>query len=90
MVSQRYSQQKAAKEGQNELQKKRHWRELVPKELHDFGHIFNEKAAMRLPQHRSWDMRIDLVPGQPLPVRVLPPTLDDQSRSDTELSATQR
>ena len=48
-VSQRYSQQKAAEEGQNELQQKRHCRELVPKELHDFRHIFNEKAAKRLP-----------------------------------------
>ena len=54
----------------------------MPKELHDFGHVFNEKAATRLPQHRSWDMKIDLVPGQPLPIRRPPILLSPEEKQE--------
>ena len=54
----------------------------MPKELHDFGHIFNEKVAKQLPQHRSWDMKIDLVPGQPLPIRRPPILLSPEEKQE--------
>ena len=36
----------------------------------------------RLPQHRSWDMKIDLVPGQPLPIRRPPIPLSPEEKQE--------
>jgi hypothetical protein len=43
----------------------RPWTELVPKELHDFEHVFSEEAAHRFPEPKRWDHAIDLLPDPP-------------------------
>ncbi len=40
---------------------------LLPKELHDYQHVFDPKEADRLPPHRRYDHDIRLLPGKDLP-----------------------
>ena len=68
-IAQKYSQQKAAKEGRSEHQKKQSWKDLVPQALWSFKDRFDEKKAERLPMHRPWDMKVELIPGEPLPIK---------------------
>lgn len=39
--------------------------EQIPRELHRYLKVFSEQEAKVLPPHRSWDCRIDLIPGKP-------------------------
>ena len=50
--------------------------ELVPKEYHQFLHVFGKKEAERLPPHRSYDCEIKLMEGKEPkhgPIYPLPP-----------------
>src|SRR5271170_6204780 len=49
----------AEKEGKKEIPVE----ELVPKDLHDFLDVFNEKQADRFPDSRSWDHKIEIKEG---------------------------
>jgi len=42
-------------------------RDHVPAHYRDFADVFSKKESERLPPHRSYDCRIDLKPGEPLP-----------------------
>lgn len=45
----------------NEIRKK------MPQEYHDLLHVARPQAAEQLPPHRSYDHKIELIPGAPLP-----------------------
>jgi hypothetical protein len=49
----------AEKEGKKEVPVE----ELVPKDLHDFLDVFNEKQADRFPDSRPWDHKIEMKEG---------------------------
>ena len=51
-------------EGRLQGDKKKYWKELVPRELWKFGDRFDAKKASRLPKHSKWDMKIDFKEGQ--------------------------
>src|SRR6201995_5289758 len=39
------------------------FREVVPKEFHDFGDIFSKESFDTLPDFKKWDHPIELTPG---------------------------
>ena len=41
------------------------WQEMVPKEYHQFGVVFSNKAAQRFLAKRPWDHAINLIPDAP-------------------------
>ena len=41
--------------------------ELVPKHYRDYQHIFSKEKSNRLPEHKSWDLEINIKEGQTLP-----------------------
>ena len=43
----------------------RPWYQQVPKEYHQYGKVFSDKAAQRFPEKRPWDHAIDLLPTAP-------------------------
>lgn len=49
------------------VQKSKSLEEMVPKEYHDFLHLFKKEGASKLPPHREHDMAINLNPTKPLP-----------------------
>lgn len=51
--------------GASTSEQKASLQEQVPKELHDFLHVFGEEEARVLPPHREWDCKIDLIEGKP-------------------------
>ena len=42
------------------------WQEMVPKEYHQFGIVFSNKAAQHFPAKRPWDHAINLILDAPL------------------------
>ena len=66
-IAQKYSQQKAAKEGRSAQDKPKTFKQLVPKELWDFEDRFSAERAKRLPKSTQWDMKIDFVENAELP-----------------------
>ena len=39
-------------------------KEIIPQEYHDFLHLFGEKLAAKLPDHRKFDHSIEILPGK--------------------------
>jgi len=35
----------------------------IPPEFHQYGKVFSDEEAQRLPKHQPWDHKIDLIPG---------------------------
>jgi len=35
----------------------------IPPEFRQYGKVFSEEEAQRLPKHQPWDHKIDLIPG---------------------------
>jgi len=35
----------------------------IPPEFHQYGKVFSDEEAQRLPKHQLWDHKIDLIPG---------------------------
>ena len=35
----------------------------IPPEFCQYGKVFSDKEAQRLPKHQLWDYKIDLIPG---------------------------
>lgn len=66
-IAQKYSQEKAKKEGRAADSKKQTFEELVPKELWKFRDRFDEKLAERVPKSMQWDMSIDFHKDSILP-----------------------
>jgi hypothetical protein len=68
----------------NDKKEKKHWKETVPKYLHDFSDIFEEKDFKELPPHRPWDHAIKLLPGfeHRLDCKISPLSLDEQGQLD--------
>ena len=44
----------------------------VPAEFHDFLDVFSKTLSTKLPDHKPWDIKIDLLPDKPLPPHVKP------------------
>ena len=65
-VSQRYSQQKAAAEG-NLATNSADWRRRLPKEIADYADVFDPEKARRLPEHTKYDQTIHFEKGKDLP-----------------------
>jgi hypothetical protein len=68
----------------NNKKEKKHWKETVLEYLHDFSDIFKEKDFKELPQHRSWDHTIELLPRSEhrLDCKIYPLSLDEQGQLD--------
>jgi len=47
--------------------KKKTFEELVPKHYRDYQHVFSKEKSNRLPEHKSWDLEINIKKGQTLP-----------------------
>jgi len=47
--------------------KKKSFEELVPKHYRDYQHVFSKEKSNRLPEHKSWDLEINIKEGQLLP-----------------------
>jgi len=43
----------------------------IPTVYHDLAEVFNKDKALSLPQHRTFDCAIDLLPGAHLPTSKL-------------------
>jgi len=39
----------------------------IPEEYHDFADVFSKSRAEKIPEHRPYDLKIDLEPGQSIP-----------------------
>jgi len=35
----------------------------IPPKFHQYGKVFSDEEAQRLPKHQLWDHKIDLIPG---------------------------
>jgi len=35
----------------------------IPPEFHQYGKVFSDEEAQRLPKHQPWDYKINLIPG---------------------------
>jgi len=35
----------------------------IPPEFRQYGKVFSDEEAQRLPKHQPWDHKIDLIPG---------------------------
>ena len=46
-------------------QPERDWKDIVPKEYHQFKRVFNEEECNRFPPSRPWDHAIELEPNAP-------------------------
>ena len=42
-------------------------KKIIPHEYHDFLHLFGEKLAAKLPDHRKFDHAIEILPGKEVP-----------------------
>ncbi|HEV7738705.1 MAG TPA: retropepsin-like aspartic protease, partial [Chlamydiales bacterium] len=59
---------------------KKEWKEIVPKEYHQYPEVFEEVQFNKLPEHRVWDHKIDFVEGtdlSKLQCRVYPLTKEE-------------
>jgi hypothetical protein len=59
---------------------KKTWEQIVPKQYHQYGKVFQEDASERFPGPRKWDHTIDLKPDVPtsLDCRVYPLSLAEK------------
>src|SRR6195256_2867234 len=48
---------------QEKQEKQRTVEEMVPKEYHQYMHVFSKTASERIPKQKPWDHKIDLKPG---------------------------
>ena len=39
----------------------------IPKEYHNFADVFSKSCAEKIPEHRPYNLKIDLEPGQSIP-----------------------
>ena len=39
----------------------------IPKEYHNFADVFSKSCAKKIPEHRPYNLKIDLEPGQSIP-----------------------
>ena len=53
-------------------------KEIIPHEYHDFLHLFGEKLAAKLPDHRKFDHTIEILPGKEVPFRPIYPLSEPQ------------
>ena len=42
---------------------KKHWKEIIPQEYHDFPEVFEDVVFEKLQEHRSWDHAINFKEG---------------------------
>ena len=42
---------------------KKHWKEIVPQEYHDFPEVFKDAVFEKLPEHHTWDHVINFKEG---------------------------
>ena len=64
------------------------WMDVVPKELHEFEHVFSEEAAQRFLEAKQWDHAIELLPDAPdtLDCKVYPLSQPEQIAQDMFLA----
>jgi hypothetical protein len=50
----------------------RQWKEVIPREYHQYGRVFSKKAAYEFPPERPWDHAIELTPDAPATLNMKP------------------
>ena len=53
-------------------------KKIIPHEYHDFLHLFGEKLAAKLPNHRKFDHAIEILPGKEVPFGPIYPLSEPQ------------
>ena len=53
-------------------------KKIIPQEYHDFLHLFGEKLAAELPDHRKFDHAIEILLGKEVPFRPIYPLSEPQ------------
>ena len=53
-------------------------KKIIPEDYHDFQHLFGEKLAAELPQHRKFDQAIEILPGREVPFGPIYPLSEPQ------------
>ena len=80
-----YSQKIA--EETHKAKPERTFEEMVPPQYREHAHVFSEQESERLPEHKTWDHAIDLVPRAPANIRtkVYPMSLNEQAELNSFL-----
>ena len=55
-------------------------KKIIPHEYHDFLHLFGEKLAAKLPNHRKFDHAIEILPGKEVPFGPIYPLSEPQKK----------
>ena len=68
-------------------QEEKTWDQIVPSQYHKWKKVFSEKEAWCLPQHRPWDIAINLVGGDnhALDCKVYPLTSTERPKLDKHI-----
>jgi hypothetical protein len=79
-----YTYLAALAEKAGEGKRKRSFNEIVPKEYHQYAHVFSESDSARLPEHKPYDHAIDLKPDTPetLRLKIYPMPVNEQEELD--------
>ena len=51
---------------------------IIPRAYHNFLHLFGEKLAAELPEHRKFDHAIEILPGKEVPFGPIYPLSEPQ------------
>ena len=55
-------------------------KKIIPHKYHDFLHLFGEKLAAKLPNHRNFDHAIEILPGKEVPFGPIYPLFEPQKQ----------